>query len=328
MRCPTLAELPPSPPGKTGWPWTVETPPLPPTRPDCSGWPRISIVTPSYNQGQFIEETIRSVLLQGYRDLEYVIIDGGSTDQSVEIIKKYEPWLTYWVSEKDRGQAHAINKGLSRVTGNLFNWVNSDDVLFQSALHSLGELHKTGCAIAGVVVNFGMGRTEVVPNERLSVSAILAGKRGLSWHQPGLWFEPSSILMSGGIDERLQYMFDWDLTIRYLEIFPKVIYTRAYLTHFRFHEHSKTASREYLFSKERHMIRARLSRSLRDGIHRSICRNAQHRINWERHLTEWRRKSDGAKFQIAMRMILLGLRNPRLRINRFWAGALRRTLFA
>jgi Glycosyl transferase family 2 len=127
MRCPTLAELPPQPPEMTGWPWTVETPPVPPVRPDESAWPRISIVTPSYNQGQFIEETIRSVLLQGYPDLEYIIMDGGSIDQSVEIIKKYEPWLTYWVSEKDRGAPDAINRGLNKSTGSICAWLNSDD---------------------------------------------------------------------------------------------------------------------------------------------------------------------------------------------------------
>jgi len=134
VRCPTLAELPPPPPRRTGWPWTVETPPLPSARPDGSPWPRISIVTPSYNQGRFIEETIRSVLLQGYPDLEYIIIDGASTDQSAEIIQKYEPWLTYWVSEKDRGQAHAINKGFAKATGDIGAYLNSDDMYLVNAL--------------------------------------------------------------------------------------------------------------------------------------------------------------------------------------------------
>src|SRR5437870_1420981 len=151
MRCPTLNELPSPPPDKTGWPWTAETPPLPPARPDGSAWPRISIVTPSYNQGQFIEETIRSVLLQGYPDLEYTIIDGGSTDQSIEIIKKHEPWLTYWVSEQDRGQAHAINKGLSRSTGEIFQWINSDDVLLSGALFELAAAY-SGHAVAAPIL--------------------------------------------------------------------------------------------------------------------------------------------------------------------------------
>lgn len=123
----TLKDLPPPPLGKSGWPWTEQRQPLPERMPDGSEWPRISIVTPSYNQSQFIEETIRSVLLQGYPNLEYIIIDGGSTDKSVEIIKKYEQYLAYWVSEADRGQSHALNKGFRRATGVLIGWQNSDD---------------------------------------------------------------------------------------------------------------------------------------------------------------------------------------------------------
>ena len=105
MRCPSLSELPPPPRGKQGWPWTEETPRLPETMPDGQPWPRVSIVTPSYNQGRFIEETIRSVLLQGYPVLEYIIIDGGSTDVAVDIIKKHEQWLTYCVAEPDTVRA-------------------------------------------------------------------------------------------------------------------------------------------------------------------------------------------------------------------------------
>jgi len=123
----TVKDLPPPPPDKTGWPWTEQSEPLPERMEDGSEWPLISIVTPSYNQGEFIEETIRSVLLQGYPNLEYIIIDGGSTDNSVEIIKKYEQYLAYWVSEQDKGQSNAINKGFYRAKGELIGWQNSDD---------------------------------------------------------------------------------------------------------------------------------------------------------------------------------------------------------
>lgn len=140
MQCPRLHELPAPPAGKTGWPWTIETPRLPERRPDGSSWPRISIVTPTYNHGQFIEETIRSVLLQGYPDLEYIIVDGASDDGSVETIKKYEKWLTFWVSEKDRGQSHAINKGFEHTKGAILNWLNSDDALQPHALWCVGSI--------------------------------------------------------------------------------------------------------------------------------------------------------------------------------------------
>ena len=151
MRCPTLAQLPPPARGNVGWPWTIETPRLPPTYPDGSPWPSISIITPSYNQGHFIEETIRSVLLQGYPNLEYIIIDGGSTDETLPIIKKYEPWISFWVSEPDRGQSHAINKGFARSRGSILAWINSDDYYYEGAFEAVAKFlqHRTSIIAVG-----------------------------------------------------------------------------------------------------------------------------------------------------------------------------------
>ena len=130
----SLSQLPEPPNGKTGWPWTEESLRLPEHRREGDSWPRISVITPSFNQAQFIEETIRSILLQGYPNLEYFIMDGGSTDGSVEIIKKYSPWLSYWISEKDNGQSDAINRGLKMASGDFATWINSDDLLAKNAL--------------------------------------------------------------------------------------------------------------------------------------------------------------------------------------------------
>ena len=130
-----LKQLPAPPEGKIGFPWNEEPPP----QYSAENLPKISIITPSFNQGQFIEETIRSVLLQGYSNLEYIIIDGGSTDDTLEIIEKYSDFITYWISEPDEGQSHAINKGLAKATGEVFNWLNSDDYYLPNALLSLGQ---------------------------------------------------------------------------------------------------------------------------------------------------------------------------------------------
>src|SRR5215813_3379402 len=136
MHCPALEKLPTPPRGKVGWPWTEESSRLFEKRPDAGSWPRITIVTPSYNQGRFIEETIRSILLQGYSELEYFVLDGGSTDDSVEIIKKYSQWIDFWMSERDGGQSAAINHGLRMGSGSHATWINSDDMLCKNALHN------------------------------------------------------------------------------------------------------------------------------------------------------------------------------------------------
>lgn len=140
---PGTIELPPPPPGKSGWPWFGPAEPLLDYTSDGSPWPKISVVTPSYNQGEFLEATIRSVLLQGYPNLEYVVIDGASTDNSRAIIDRYAPWLTYWVSEQDRGHGHALNKGFAQSTGDIMAWINSDDMYHSGAFALLAEIFST-----------------------------------------------------------------------------------------------------------------------------------------------------------------------------------------
>lgn len=143
----SLTDLPSPPPGKTGWPWTEESSEIMEETPDSFEYPRISIVTSNYNYGHFLEETIRSVLLQGYPNLEYIIIDAGSTDNSLEIIEKYAPWLAYYVSEKDKGQSDGINKGFYQATGKIYAWLNSDDIFCPNTLLEIGQFwrHNPHC---------------------------------------------------------------------------------------------------------------------------------------------------------------------------------------
>ncbi len=250
MRCPTLADLPTPPPGRTGWPWTEETPPLgdPPTG---VVWPTLSIVTPSYNQGQYIEETIRSVLLQGYPDIEYILIDGGSSDETVEIIRKYERYLTHWCSESDDGQYHAINKGLDRCSGDVFNWINSDDLLCPGALAAVAGAwtQHPDHIIAGPVIDFGPdGAEEVFAPTDITVHRLLlpadTGRRSTVFHQPGTYLPLDAVKEVGCL--RSQYNLISDM-ILLLEVRRRrdITYIETPLARFRLHETSKTVSEGY-----------------------------------------------------------------------------------
>ncbi len=269
MTGPTLSELPPPPAGKTGWPWTEASPPLPETQPGGSPWPRISIVTPSYNQGQFIEEAIRSVLLQGYPDLEYIIIDGGSTDGAVDIIRRYEPWLAYWVSEPDRGQSHAINKGLARSTGKYFNWHNSDDVLTPGSLAATAQAmveNPQASYVFGYTVVIDEQSQVVYENSRHPLLTETGFFRQLAWSvrtlktgaQPGSLMDRALVMAVGGVNEELHYNMDTELSLK-LALIRTPFYIKCPVVHFRRHVESKTAG---WASARRATERLRIARKL------------------------------------------------------------------
>lgn len=229
MRCPTLKELPSSQSGKTGWIWTEESPQLPDLMPNGKPWPKITIVTPSYQQGQFIEETIRSVLLQGYPNLEYIIMDGGSTDNSVEIIRKYEQFLSYWVSEQDGGQSHAINQGWEMAQGTILHWLNSDDLLLPGTLSIVAEefVKEDNIEIlSGITsvtyVNLVEYRTK--PPQDLDLKHFVMGYASLG--QPGTFISSELYKRVGKLDEKLHYTMDREYYMRISLVYPQVRYLK------------------------------------------------------------------------------------------------------
>ena len=248
----------------------------------------ISIVTPSYNQGHFIEETITSVLDQQYPNLEYIIIDGGSTDNTVEVIRKYEKHLKFWVSEKDSGQANAINKGLKYCTGEIFNWLNSDDYLEPRALHKIAAGFRDSRVqmVAGKVRNFSAAYEEVLPNQLLTAEGLMCWKPGVKFIQPGVWMRRKLLHACGSIDEQFHYAFDWDLYIRYLYHYPVVNEIDELLVHFRLHENSKTQSMTERFGvEERKIIEKLRLMSDFEGLH-NACEYKIQKTRWTEFLSE------------------------------------------
>jgi glycosyltransferase involved in cell wall biosynthesis len=250
LNCNEINDFPTAPANKRGWPWTNDSAIESPVASDTKAWPKISIVTPSFNQGQFLEETIRSVLLQNYPNLEYIIIDGGSTDNSVDIIKKYSRWLSYWVSEKDNGQAHAINKGLERCTGEIFNWINSDDYLTAGALKIIAKNIENFDAVAGAVMNFDNTSEAVIQSSELYVKKMIKGDVTVIYQQPGTWVRTEKLRRLGGLKEDFHFCFDWFMLIGYLNMYPKISYVTDTLVKFRLHKESKTLKHGSEFRRE------------------------------------------------------------------------------
>ena len=206
---------------------------------------KITIITPSFNQGQFLEETIISVLNQRYANLEYIIMDGGSTDNSVEIIKKYANRLTYWQSKQDGGQAAAINEAIGRSSGGIIGWLNSDDVLVDGALEIVGKFFSSNpealWAVGGgnFIDSKGSDVRTVYPN-KLDFPSIMDWS-GNSFSQPSTFWRKELWQSSGGLLKDYHYAFDYDLWLKFAKEASGYSIPHI-LSSYRVHESTKSSA--------------------------------------------------------------------------------------
>ncbi|HJQ13891.1 MAG TPA: glycosyltransferase family 2 protein [Anaerolineales bacterium] len=207
-----------------------------------SNLPKVSIITPSFNQGQFLEASIRSVLEQDYPNIEYIIVDGDSKDSSVEIIKKYADRLAWWVSEKDKGHADALNKGFSRATGEILAWLNSDDIYFRSAVSEAVSILQSRPDVGMVY-----GDADLIDDAGATVGQF--GSKQTSYHQmlrgsvhipqATTFFRADVWRKVGPFDLSLFFSFDYDLWVRIAKV-SRVLYVPQRWAKFRIHSAGKT----------------------------------------------------------------------------------------
>ncbi|MBS1811280.1 MAG: glycosyltransferase [Acidobacteria bacterium] len=249
--------------------------------------PKISIVTPSYNQGEFLEETILSVLNQKYPNLEYIIVDGGSTDNSVEIIRKYESKLTWWISEPDNGQAEAINKGIERATGDIIAFMNSDDTYIQGSLFAAGHYfasHPEARWICGHGLMLGLPERppaflEVrVPNNLLEVLF-----KNFVAFSPASFWKREVFHRYGKFSTSYHYCFDVDFYARLLSNGVACVPLNYPISSYRLHPGSKTIAftdsfdKEILAIREKHITNISSWR-IQLEIVKQRCRGAEHHL--------------------------------------------------
>lgn len=228
------------------WPWQQVVDPS--IYDEAADWPKISIITPTYNQGGYIEETILSLLSQNYPNLEYIIMDAGSTDATVEIIKKYNDKIAYWESKKDRGQSHALNKGLAIATGDIIGYLNSDDCLFENALYQVaklyqankqlnnGELILVGDCLLGTSLHSADNTLFSHNCENWTIYNIAEGY-GVAPQPATFWTK-----CDFHFNEDLEFAMDYDYWYKLVKAGFKPIRVPHILSYYRIHESSKSVN--------------------------------------------------------------------------------------
>ncbi len=206
--------------------------------------PKISVVIPSYNQGRFLEEAILSVISQQYSNLDLLVVDGGSTDNSLNVIKKYEQHISWWISERDNGQSEAINKGFLQATGEIVTWLCSDDLLAENALETVASYftsfnERVGLLHGGAII-FDSQRTKETRFTYLfpSKEAYLSG---MTFPQPAAFLRKSYLERVGGVNESLHFGMDYDLFMR-LSLVSEFKPVESVFAKYRLHDQSKSVS--------------------------------------------------------------------------------------
>ncbi len=205
---------------------------------------KVSIVTPSYNQGEYIEETIQSVLAQTYADIEYIVIDGESTDNSVDIIRKYADKIDYWISEKDKGQADAINKGLRRATGDLVCWINSDDVLYPTFVETFVKAFEENKNVDFIYGNVEQGPTLQERSLRLGKATDyvhMLTTLDIPIPQQATMWKRSLMDKIGYLEPQWHVLLDREYFMR-IAMHAKMLYLPCTLAFFRNHDQSKSVA--------------------------------------------------------------------------------------
>ncbi|MEM9451313.1 MAG: glycosyltransferase family 2 protein, partial [Cyanobacteria bacterium P01_E01_bin.6] len=260
------------------WPWNFPSIKASSTMPSGKPWPKISVVTVTYNQGEFIEETIRSVLLQGYPNLEYIIIDACSSDSTPAILERYRGNLTHCIIEPDNGQSDALNKGFRLATGDILAWLNSDDCYLPTALfrvamafdHYEADIIAGGCQLrkefSSEVLKthhsaMPLAQLVPLPFDRL-MDIEHCWQRGEFFYQPEVFWSKELWSRCGGyLEEDLFYSMDYELWVRMAYHHAKIVHVPESLTLFRLHEQQKTYGEDIPFLPELKSVRDRYQRS-------------------------------------------------------------------
>lgn len=293
--------------------------------------PLITVVTPNFNYGSFIEQAITSILDQGYPNLQYIIIDGGSTDNSVAIIERYSQYIDYWHSKHDTGQADAINQGLRLAKGQIVNWINSDDQLSPGALSHIAECYRDNpnSLIAGSVINSGpstTSTTEIVKQCNLSVKEIIEGKA--VFHQPGIWWNTSNLKKLGYLDTTFHYCFDYLLLLRYLSRWPQVVYSNNTIANFTLHQTSKTTTSQPDFDRERRDALRLLADHEDFKPFRDTVKKRLKILAWHEQVSDILSSPSSQRFIQALQILGMSLMDPATRLNRFSAGAIKNSMIS